>query len=186
MTTCPVRIEFYCGDAEQLKFTHNISCCLVGPEAQAARRDAGYVKRFTSVIMPIMKEHEEACRRASGLLCEICGSFSTGVLQSPMSWLHQVGDPFVGVWVNSVCGNSRCETQMRQEVQETMGEVIGEHQGQQELESVEVLRCRVCGKTEEMMRCARCKVVGYCGREHQKEDWKVHKRSCVSKDGKGG
>jgi len=32
-----------------------------------------------------------------------------------------------------------------------------------------------------MMRCGRCREVSYCGEEHQREHWKVHKRVCVPK-----
>jgi len=178
MATCPVRIEFYCENAlEDLKYIHNV------PRSLTIPADAGYTKRFTSVIGAIMKEHEDVCRAASSLFCGVCRSNSTGVLQTPMSWLQQVEDPFVGVWVNSVCGNDRCERQTRQEVQETMDELLGEYLSEVELGSVEVLCCRVCGKTEEIMRCGRCRVVGYCGKEHQREDWKGHKRNCVSNDG---
>ena len=31
-----------------------------------------------------------------------------------------------------------------------------------------------------LKRCARCKAVAYCGKEHQKMHWKVHKQTCVS------
>jgi len=47
--------------------------------------------------------------------------------------------------------------------------------------SVEILPCKVCGKTESTRRCAQCKAVSYCGTEHQKADWKVHKNICISK-----
>jgi len=33
-------------------------------------------------------------------------------------------------------------------------------------------------KPGKMARCARCKVVFYCGREHQTLHWKAHKQSC--------
>lgn len=35
-----------------------------------------------------------------------------------------------------------------------------------------------CTKTTSLSKCARCKVVMYCGRECQKKDWAVHKFSC--------
>ena len=39
----------------------------------------------------------------------------------------------------------------------------------------EILCCKICGRIEGAKRCGRCKVVAYCGREHQKMDWKFHK-----------
>ncbi|KAH8653045.1 hypothetical protein BGZ61DRAFT_374213 [Ilyonectria robusta] len=44
---------------------------------------------------------------------------------------------------------------------------------------MEVTPCRIYGKTEGTMRCGRCKVTVYCGKEHQKQDWKMHKRMCA-------
>lgn len=46
-----------------------------------------------------------------------------------------------------------------------------------------ILVCQVCGKTEEIKKCTRCEMVGYCGKGHQTEDWKIHKKICKYKDG---
>ncbi|XP_078001057.1 egl nine homolog 1-like [Glandiceps talaboti] len=45
-------------------------------------------------------------------------------------------------------------------------------------------KCAVCAKTGDLKRCSRCLKVHYCCREHQKQDWKVHKRSCNTKSAK--
>jgi TPR repeat protein len=37
--------------------------------------------------------------------------------------------------------------------------------------------CAVCGKTDAAV-CARCRLVGYCGAEHQRKDWPAHKAVC--------
>jgi hypothetical protein len=37
--------------------------------------------------------------------------------------------------------------------------------------------CAVCGSADAAV-CARCRLVGYCGTEHQRKDWKEHKRVC--------
>lgn len=39
-------------------------------------------------------------------------------------------------------------------------------------------KCAVCGKTEGLMACSRCKTTMYCSAQHQKEDWKRHKLTC--------
>jgi hypothetical protein len=39
--------------------------------------------------------------------------------------------------------------------------------------------CSVCGSTFNAKRCARCKQVAYCGKEHQTKHWKLHKTFCV-------
>jgi len=184
MATCPVRFEFYCGE-EELKYIHTIPRSLVAAGGQAAQH-VEYSDLFVRVLEPIMKEHDAACVAASNTLCENCGSPRTTALQSPMSWLHKVDDPFVAVWVNPVCGKGKCEIQIRQEVQDMMSELVGEGSGRGGSEpraSVEVIRCKVCGKTDAIKRCGRCRVVGYCGKEHQKADWEGHKKICVAKRG---
>ncbi len=37
--------------------------------------------------------------------------------------------------------------------------------------------CAVCGKADAAV-CARCRLVGYCGAEHQRKDWPAHKVVC--------
>jgi hypothetical protein len=37
--------------------------------------------------------------------------------------------------------------------------------------------CAVCQGLAKL-RCSACKNVWYCGKEHQKEDWKIHKAKC--------
>ena len=37
-------------------------------------------------------------------------------------------------------------------------------------------KCALCGK-EATKRCSRCKKTWYCTAEHQKQDWKLHKRT---------
>ncbi|XP_072166397.1 egl nine homolog 1-like [Diadema setosum] len=41
--------------------------------------------------------------------------------------------------------------------------------------------CAVCGESQKLMRCAKCMSVAYCSREHQKQDWKKHKKTCKDK-----
>jgi hypothetical protein len=189
METRPIRFEFHCEEGvDELKFIHNIPSSLVNPEALTAQRDSEYGSLFLSAIQPILKEHEAACRAASKRFCENCGQFSVGVLQTPMSWLHNVDDPFVAVLVHPVCGKRECEAEVRQSVDEMITETMAEGRGQgATLSSVHAgnTSCRICGKTERIMKCARCKSAAYCGREHQRADWKVHKTSCVSNDGRG-
>jgi hypothetical protein len=38
--------------------------------------------------------------------------------------------------------------------------------------------CAICGATEELKKCSRCKRVCYCSKEHQKSHWKIHKTDC--------
>nr|XP_039258932.1 egl nine homolog 1-like [Styela clava] len=38
--------------------------------------------------------------------------------------------------------------------------------------------CAVCDKLDNLKSCSRCGSVEYCGREHQTQHWKVHKKDC--------
>ncbi|RFU24591.1 hypothetical protein B7463_g11746, partial [Scytalidium lignicola] len=182
MATCPVRFEFHCENApEKLKFIHNVPRSFVTSDAQTAQRDPGYANRFATMLQPIMKEHEAACLAASNPRCGNCGSPTMKTVQTPMSWLHIVNDPFVNVWVNPICGKGECEIKTRQQIQSMMAIIAGEGQSQGASApgtTVEIMSCNVCGKTEGIKRCAQCKAVAYCGREHQKADWKAHKKIC--------
>jgi len=95
IATCPVRFEFYYGE-EELKYTHNIAQSLVtaGPQiVQVAR----YRNLFIKEVQPIMKEHEGVYLTISKTIYENYGSIKTTVLQTLISWLHKINDPFVAV-----------------------------------------------------------------------------------------
>jgi uncharacterized protein len=52
-----------------------------------------------------------------------------------------------------------------------------------QLEYLQVAKCGCCGKRDgrsvQIKRCAKCKAVGYCGRDCQSKHWKLgHKRDC--------
>lgn len=40
------------------------------------------------------------------------------------------------------------------------------------------IACQLCGKMDNLMICGGCKRTWYCGKEHQKYDWKYHKKKC--------
>ncbi len=41
------------------------------------------------------------------------------------------------------------------------------------------MQCALSSCSEAAKRkCAACKSLGYCSREHQRSDWKVHKKDC--------
>jgi len=91
-------------------------------------------------------------------------------------------DPFVNVWVSAVCAQEICEGKVRMDIQDTMALMSSQGGGVEEegeVESImEVLPCKVCGKAVDTSKCKQCMVVAYCGKEHQREDWKDHKKIC--------
>jgi len=73
----------------------------------------------------------------------------------------------------------------RQSVQDFMAMMSAEAAGMKKPEGItvpkiskELLPCKVCGTTDGTSRCARCRVVFYCGKEHQVADWASHKVLC--------
>ena len=182
MTTHPVRFEFICENtSNKLKFYHNIPSHLITVESPSLQSPA-YVNSFLNAITPIMKAHEKDCRQASDPHCGNCGSPTDRILQTPMSWLHHLDEPFVLVFVHPVCEKERCETQTRQEIQNIMAEVAQESDINSSWGPGEIPYCKICGRREGVKRCGRCKVVAYCGRDHQKADWKLHRKACVPKE----
>ncbi|XP_060068397.1 egl nine homolog 1-like [Ylistrum balloti] len=41
--------------------------------------------------------------------------------------------------------------------------------------------CQLCGSHNDLQLCSRCKTTWYCSKEHQKYDWKYHKKTCKKK-----
>ena len=187
MATRQVPFEFYCGNSSnKLTFKHDIPSGLIGVGAKFAQNDTGYIDRAQSVIRAVMKEYEPACLEVLKPRCGICGSPRTKLLHTPITWLHLEDDPSVSVWVHGVCNKGKCEIKMRQQTMDVMAKVARDNDPESALEPralVEIMSCIVCKKVEGTMKCGRCKAVAYCGKEHQKADWKIHKQTCLEKQG---
>ena len=180
MSLCPVRVEFNCEDTFHiLSFTHHLPRSLLPVDSRVITRDCEYAVLLERVVLPILNEHEVACRGASSPLCGACGSARTQILQTPITIIQDVDDLCLSVWVNSLCDKAECEAQTKKDMDNIMGKL--REQLSDEMCS-ETKACKVCGKSVGMKRCARCKAVAYCGTEHQRQDWKIHKRFCVPTD----
>ncbi|KAM7364226.1 HIF prolyl hydroxylase [Cochliomyia hominivorax] len=56
------------------------------------------------------------------------------------------------------------------------------HQQQQQT-TIQMLQppqpqCSICGTTQKLLRCAKCKAIYYCSTDHQHLDWPTHKQEC--------
>ena len=180
MSMCPVRIEFNCENTfNTLSYVHDLPRSLVPVDSTVIPRESEYAVLLQRAVWPILKRHEVACQAASSPQCGVCGSTTEQILQTPISIIQDIGHPFLSVWVHSVCGKAECEALTRNGMDRIMGRL--RRQFSDEMRS-EAKGCKMCGKTEGMKRCARCKAVVYCGIENQKADWKRHKRFCESGD----
>ena len=68
-------------------------------------------------------------------------------------------------------------------------ELLNEHLGKRMAEACDSLspvraKCSMCGVSSQH-HCSKCDVV-YCGREHQREDWKRHRHVCIGIVWRGG
>ncbi|KAJ6440095.1 globin-like-protein [Purpureocillium lavendulum] len=178
MATAPARFEFYCNrGATQLDYTHDVPQELIS-RATLAGKDGAYDDLFTKVVWSVVKEREQACRIASNTRCDNCGQPTARVLQSTVSWLHKPNDPSIGTWILGLCDKGECEIQLRQRMGSTLLQIGADLNRGTAQSCTELLMCNVCGETAGSKRCARCRAVAYCGKEHQRSDWRRHKESC--------
>ncbi|TMW52715.1 hypothetical protein DOY81_002238 [Sarcophaga bullata] len=49
---------------------------------------------------------------------------------------------------------------------------------QQPLPQSQQPQCNICGTTQKLLRCAKCKAIYYCSTDHQHLDWPTHKQEC--------
>jgi len=186
--TRPIVFEFFNENGNNLTYSHNIPSSLIGVGAKFAQDDAEYIDRAQRLIHAAWEEREPACRAVSNPRCGMCGSPTTKLVQTPVSYLHAKENPSVSIFVHAVCDDGKCEIKTRQQTRGRIAQHAEENPPKSASAgraSVEFMACKVCRKTEGTMRCARCKAIAYCGREHQKADWKMHKQECLSVEGHG-
>jgi hypothetical protein len=51
--------------------------------------------------------------------------------------------------------------------------------GEEQEEDYVIHTCKICGQAGQL--CTGCRLVAYCGRDHQRLDWNQHKRECKGK-----
>lgn len=136
-----------------------------------------------SAIRPILAQQIAACEAAAPPNCKACGKRTTTVLQTPMSYLHEIEHPYIVVLVTEVCNKQECELKSRKMIQKVQVMIQNERMtpGGHSMESRELMPCRICHKVQPTTRCAGCDVVAYCGKECQEcqeYDWNNHKEFC--------
>lgn len=127
MSLCPVQIDFHCQNTYNvLSYVHPLPRSLI-PVDRAIQQDFEYATQLDHVLLPIMKEHEVACQEASSRQCLVCGSETEQIVQTPISFfIHDAGDvkdPFLTVWVHSLCGKEKCEAQKREDMDRIMSQL---------------------------------------------------------------
>lgn len=57
--------------------------------------------------------------------------------------------------------------------------VFKKHPSEEQIDFFYPNACQVCGRLGQLMRCAKCQMVSYCGKQHQTEHWHLHKYFCT-------
>ena len=187
MATKRVTFRFMSGSTgEPFQYVHTLPARLcVNLDDTSQPRDT--IVATATTIFEIGKYYSRETSSLCEMSCASCGHPRTRIINTPMTLLHLVC-PSVAIMVSAVCDSETCEKHIREEVLTGMRQMkdmfpmtMPNMLGVDELlkGDREVLRqCEVCEGEEGWKACAACKRVGYCGRECQKEDWKVHKTIC--------
>ena len=127
MASYSVRIEFWLRQATaKLICTHRFPACLID-DAVKSQNDGIYASLFMLTLRPITLAHGVACLRSSSHLCECCGSVATGIMHTPLSWLHKAGDPYIVLWVSAICMMESCALQTQQCIQRMVFHTVQSH-----------------------------------------------------------
>ena len=181
MATTRVPFQFLCQfGAVTFEHVHDLPRSLVETVGAHGHPSSESCQSWYTAIQGIMDEHEADCLRHSSPVCA-CGLPAITTSQMPMSFLEEAS-PRMVVIVEQLCGQEKCRTQARQETVRMMAGPRGPDGSPQYTDPLvveTVMSCKVCAKAEGVRKCGRCRAVAYCGREHQKQDWPIHKAGCI-------
>ncbi|KAH7073824.1 hypothetical protein BKA63DRAFT_41061 [Paraphoma chrysanthemicola] len=168
MDTRTIQLHFSSQKVPNWDRTATIPASLLNRTASASRE---WQELYHDTMRGITILHQAECNEKRDSDCCECDSPSTTTLLCPASYLHLADDPMVYITVVPVCGELACERAARVH----MAAMWRTHDTP---DASRMYACVVCGQTDKLMNCASCKVTMYCGKEHQRTDWKAHKRMC--------
>jgi hypothetical protein len=135
--------------------------------------DAVHQQEFQNAMNTLIPQYQTDCDskiRQIDLACMTCGAHATSSAPMPMSQLS-APEPYIVVNVLPTCERKQC----KKEALKMMAAIIQEDMSPEYFQKT---ACQVCGVLANNMACARCKSVVYCGKDHQRQHWKVHKKNC--------
>ena len=112
-----------CELSMSLSLAHYLPRGFVPVDSRIISRDCEYVVLIERIVLPILNEHEVACRAASSPLCGVCSSATTHILQTPISIIQDTDHPFPSVWVHSLCDKAKCEAQTKKDIDSIIGKL---------------------------------------------------------------
>ncbi len=165
-------------DITEIEHSHPVPAFLCKP-ATSQKDSQAWKDAFIDVISVITNQHHDECMQAITTPCISCQQPAKDALKTPMSALHLI-PPIVVVSIDPVCGSNVCDMRTRQYLARMQEETMREGK-EHEKRMFRKMSCKVCGK-ENAKRCSGCGQVAYCGRDCQKEHWKVHRPVCARKN----
>jgi hypothetical protein len=132
-------------------------------------KSASYQLRFGETMTKVCTQYQDAMNTRCGPTCGVCDLAPTTYGKSFCISQLAAPEPYVLMGIVPTCGTPECR-----EGASSLVQMFREEYRQHDSQSA----CKVCGKLDGTMRCAKCKEVRYCSVEHQKEDWKKHKKVC--------
>lgn len=177
----PILFKFNCGwdPTKTITGTHPIpSSLLTSDTAQILENDLRFKHPLNIIINEIIDLYDNpgTLLQSSHQHCSICGkpSILTDISQRYPN-LHDVLEPRIDFGVVGFCGDVGCMIEIKRQIHEE--ELREERQAaHRQREDRKAGKCQICERVEGTKSCNRCKVTTYCGKQHQKEDWKVFLR----------
>jgi hypothetical protein len=179
MATKPVLHRFVplCenGGSQEWRGTYPVPSNLIKPwSSSSLASNAAHQQEFQNAMNTLIPQYQTDCDskiHQNNLTCMTCGERATASAPMPMSQLS-APEPYIVVNVLPTCSQKQC----KKEALKMMADIIQEDMSPENLQKT---ACQVCGVLADNMACGRCKSVLYCGKDHQKQDWKVHKKVCA-------
>ena len=121
---------------------------------------------------------------------EECHSLATGTVLTPMSYLH-LNPPFILECLPILrCADPLCEIAAKKDTKRFMKDASkamecrpGASGNERTLYAGKLRVCDKCGAIDApgktLLKCTRCGVAYYCGKDCQRSDWKAHKPRCA-------
>ncbi|EFQ85513.1 hypothetical protein CFE70_007784 [Pyrenophora teres f. teres 0-1] len=138
--------------------------------------------RLIPAVSSMLLAYQNECNTkitASSSTCVSCDVKAATAFLRPLSFLHltttEDGEdgPLVRIYVIPLCKKPDCLRMATFINEDIMDRTLEEQKAQ-----VAPGKQCPCGISVGTMACAKCRVASYCGREHQKRDYKDHKKIC--------
>lgn len=182
MATRKVNLEFCpmsAKDVEIWKTTDELPEDLFGPLSLQTTR--AHRARLIPAVTSMLSAYQTECNTkiiSAGSICVNCEDKAITAFPRPISFLHLTAvereeGPLIRVYVIPLCKKSGCKRQAIAINDDIMDRTLEEQKAQ----VAPGKRCP-CGVSVGTKACAKCKVASYCGKEHQKRDYKEHKKIC--------